>query len=172
MVPEYDEQGRLRGCFVHRTVPSNVLLGRIARGSEDEQVFVAQVIVDRCHPFFFEHVLDHVPSMMLIEAGRQLGIAVCHVFLDVPFGTAFAPTSIQAEFTQYAELDSPIILQSTVRDRVLRRGRLVSMVLDGSFHQLGQIFGKMCGRWTMMPPELYARLRERRQLSLSEDVVD
>jgi hypothetical protein len=165
MEPECDEAGRLRGKFVHRAVPANVLLGHIERMPVPAECYVAQMLVDSAHPFFFEHPLDHIPSMMLIEAGRQLGIAVAHLFLDVPFDTAFAPTAIEAEFTQYAELDEPVTLQCEVRDKVMRRKRLVSMVLDGTFHQSGRVFGRMCGRWTMMPAELYERFRKARKLA-------
>jgi hypothetical protein len=158
----YDDKGRLRGCFVHRAAAANVLLGSIERVREGEDVYTAQMVVDPAHPFFFEHPLDHVPSMMLIEAGRQLGIAVAHIFLDVPFGTAFAPTAIAAEFTRYGELDAPVTVQCEVRDKVVRRKRLHTMALDGSFHQSGRVFGTMSGRWTMIPADLHEVLRRSR----------
>jgi hypothetical protein len=165
MDPTYDERGRLLGKFVHRAVPANVLLGRTERLDAGKETFSAEMIVDPAHPFFFEHALDHIPSMMLIEAGRQLGIAVSHLFLAVPFDTAFAPTQIQAEFTEYAELDAPVSLRCEPRDKVVRRGRLASMVLDGTFFQLDRTFGTMTGRWTMMPAKFYERFRRNRRLA-------
>lgn len=167
--PEYDDQGRLLGAFVHRAVPANVLLGRIERVGNTGDRFRGQMLVDPAHPFFFEHALDHVPSMMLIEAGRQLGIAVSHLFLGVPLDTAFAPTNIKAEFTEYAELDAPVSIGSSVTDKNIRRGRLVSMVLEGEFQQLGRTIGRMSGCWTMMPHELYARFRRMRRLAADRD---
>ncbi|MFZ3090269.1 MAG: AfsA-related hotdog domain-containing protein [Nitrospirota bacterium] len=37
----------------------------------------------RC-PVVFDHPLDHYPMAKLFELGRQLGIAVCHRFNNVP----------------------------------------------------------------------------------------
>jgi hypothetical protein len=167
MEPEYDERGRLHGRFVHRAVPANVLLGRTERLREGEEIFSSAMLVDLEHPFFFEHPLDHIPSMMLIEAGRQLGIAVSHIFLDVPMGTAFAPTAIQVEFAEYAELDAPVTLHCQVSDKVFRHDRLASMVLGGTFLQFGHAFGRMSGRWTMMPAAFYERVRRSRRLTVS-----
>lgn len=58
-----------------------------------------QLRVDTAHPVFFDHPLDHVPGMLLLEAARQAVRAVT----AGPDSCA----SFRAAFHQYAELDRP-----------------------------------------------------------------
>lgn len=55
--------------------------------------------VDTHHPVLFEHPVDHVPGMMLLEAARQATIST--------LGHHAPPTHITGEFNRYAELHRP-----------------------------------------------------------------
>lgn len=147
------------GRLVHKVRRENVLLASVERAACGPDSYVARMRVDPEHPFFFEHPLDHVPSMMLIEGGRQVGIAVSQMFLDVPFETAFAPTEITARFSAYAELTSPVDIACDAHDKVFRRGRLARVRLEGRFIQRGRVLGEMSGVWVMIPLEIHRRLR-------------
>ncbi|MDX3646340.1 ScbA/BarX family gamma-butyrolactone biosynthesis protein [Streptomyces sp. MB09-02B] len=81
-----------------------------------------QLRVDTRHPVLFDHPLDHVPGMALLEAVRQATSA----FL----GRACLPVGIATEFIRYAELDAPCLIQACSlphhtdgRERVLVTGR-------------------------------------------------
>lgn len=64
-----------------------------------------QLRVDTRHPVLFEHPVDHVPGMVLIEAARQATSAV--------LGRASClPLSIASEFKQYVELDAPCVIEA------------------------------------------------------------
>jgi hypothetical protein len=154
------------GRLVHKVKRQNVLLSSVKRAACGGDSYVARMYVDPEHPFFFEHPLDHVPSMMLIEGGRQVGIAVSQMFMDVPFETAFAPTEIAARFSAYAELALPIDIECDAHDKVLRRGKLRRVRLEGRFVQGGRVFGEMSGVWVMVPLEVHQRLRKSAQASL------
>jgi hypothetical protein len=154
------------GRWVHKVRRENVLLASVQRADSRADRFIARMYVDRAHPFFFEHGLDHVPSMMLIEGGRQLGIAVSQMFLGVPYETAFAPTDITARFSAYGELDHPIDIDCEAHDKVYRHEQLVRVRLDGRFIQGGRSFGEMSGVWIMMPPDIYRRLRNAAKANL------
>jgi hypothetical protein len=151
------------GRLVHKVRRENVLLASVDRAAAGADSYVARMHVDPEHPFFFEHPLDHVPSMMLIEGGRQLGIAVAQMFMDVPFETAFAPTEITARFSAYAEIGPPIDIECAAHDKVFRRGRLARVRLEGRFIQRGRVFGEMSGVWVMVPLKVYRRLRSAAQ---------
>jgi len=62
-----------------------------------------QLRVDTRHPVLFDHPVDHVPGMVLLEAARQATIA----FL----GRDCLPVGMTSEFTRYAELDAPCLIQ-------------------------------------------------------------
>ena len=101
---------RLDGRYVHKIVPANILLASVERRPGSEEWYDAAMVHDTSHPFFFEHALDHIPAMMLVEAGRQLGIAISHLFLGVPLHYLFATRSFDIRFTDFAELDVPVAI--------------------------------------------------------------
>jgi hypothetical protein len=81
-----------------------------------------QLRVDTRHPVLFDHPVDHVPGMVLLEAARQATVA----FL----GRECLPVGITSEFTRFAELDAPCLIEvcsvpecAQGRERVLVTGR-------------------------------------------------
>ncbi|AXE28002.1 hypothetical protein C0216_31320 (plasmid) [Streptomyces globosus] len=56
--------------------------------------------VDTTHPILFDHRVDHVPGMLLLEAGRQAAQAVASPQPSVVVG-------MDTAFMRYAELDAP-----------------------------------------------------------------
>jgi len=150
------------GRYVHKIVDRNVLLGRVDRhGGDDCESYEAEMVVDRTHPFFFEHPLDHIPAMMLVEAGRQLGIAISHLYLGVPLGTMFATKSFDIRFTDFADTDRPVIITASLRDKQYRHGDLFQLYLEGRFSQDGHDVGWMGGSWAMLQPDVWRRYRRR-----------
>lgn len=67
-----------------------------------------QLRVDTAHPVFFDHPLDHVPGMLLLEAARQ----AAWWWTD----GKRAPVAYHARFHRYAELDSPLWIGLTSED--------------------------------------------------------
>ncbi|MEY9872682.1 hypothetical protein ABH931_002159 [Streptacidiphilus sp. MAP12-33] len=86
--------------------------------------------VDRDHPVLFDHAVDHVPGMLLLESMRQ---AARYVSGADPL----ALLSLQTDFHHYAELDAPCYVQLTregagavtvtvtQRDTAVASGRIV-----------------------------------------------
>ncbi|MET9963654.1 ScbA/BarX family gamma-butyrolactone biosynthesis protein [Streptomyces sp. NPDC006326] len=64
-----------------------------------------QLRADTRHPVLFEHAVDHVPGMVLLEAARQATAAVLG-------RSSYLPLSITSEFTRYAELDAPCMIEA------------------------------------------------------------
>lgn len=58
--------------------------------------------VDPTHPVLFDHAVDHVPGMLLLEAARQAAHAVGD--------GASTVTGMKTEFTRYVELDAPAVV--------------------------------------------------------------
>ncbi|QRN94332.1 hypothetical protein JRI60_35090 [Archangium violaceum] len=160
----FDPSARLQlpQHLVHKRDPRNVFIARLERVSEarpDE--LAAQLLFDPTHPYHFEHPQDHVPGMMLMEAGRQLGLAVTHLFYGVPLDALFVLNDVNARFRRFAELSEPVFVYSAVREKVYRRGRLMSMRQAGIFIQRGELLGSMDGSWSVYDRRLMERLRRR-----------
>jgi hypothetical protein len=154
---------RIDGKYVHKIHERNVLLADVRPKPGEEDWFEAEMVVDADHPFFFEHPLDHVPAMMLVETGRQLGIAISHLYLGVPLGTMFATRSFDIEFTEFAETCAPVLISASVTDKQFRHGMLIHLRMDGYFSQNGKRLGRMGGTWSMLPPGLWKRYRRFEQ---------
>ncbi|MFF3624861.1 ScbA/BarX family gamma-butyrolactone biosynthesis protein [Streptomyces sp. NPDC002467] len=64
-----------------------------------------QLRVDTRHPVLFEHAVDHVPGMLLLEAARQATAALLG-------RSSYLPLSVESQFMRYAELNSPCMIEA------------------------------------------------------------
>jgi A-factor biosynthesis hotdog domain len=94
---------------VARSLPDNVILIDPDIGPHGVRALLR---IAGGHPSLFDHAQDHVPGMVLMEAGRQAALLVA--------GQDWRVTGIEASFAAYAELDSPITVigQARGEDRV------------------------------------------------------
>jgi hypothetical protein len=89
---------------VGRRSPRNVVVGDVER--DDEELRCA-LLADTTHPSFFDHPLDHVPGMLMLEAARQAALLYVG-------GLGWSPTrsvldACEAHFGSYAALSPPAI---------------------------------------------------------------
>ncbi len=154
---------RIDGKYTHRHDPRNVLVQYVRPVPGEPDTFEARMVHDIEHPFFFEHPLDHIPAMMLVETGRQMGIAIAHLYLGVPLDRMFATRVFDIRFDEFAELHTPVDILGRVTNRRYHRGELLHLRLDGAFSQAGHPLGSMGGEWSMLRPEVWRRYRRREQ---------
>jgi 2-oxo-3-(phosphooxy)propyl 3-oxoalkanoate synthase len=76
----------------------------------------SQVVVDTGHPSFFDHELDHVPGMLVLEACRQTAVVAASAALGVP-ARALVPTRWGARFLRFAELGARLTCVAGVETR-------------------------------------------------------
>lgn len=102
--------------------------------------FIANIHVNPTQPYFFEHPLDHVPGMFILEACRQIGIACFHMYGNTPFqGVNFLLTDFNAKFQNYVELDFPIYAQISVENlKYHKKGYWSSLNLNIGVFQNGR----------------------------------
>lgn len=63
-----------------------------------------QLRLDTRHPVLFDHMVDHVPGMVLLEAARQAATAT--------LGHASLPLAVTSQFQRYVELDAPCLIEA------------------------------------------------------------
>jgi 2-oxo-3-(phosphooxy)propyl 3-oxoalkanoate synthase len=61
--------------------------------------------VDQAHPVLFDHPVDHVPGMLLLEAARQAGQAICAPRRVIP-------AARHSSFQKYVEPDQPCWIET------------------------------------------------------------
>lgn len=89
----------------------NVMLGQSPRP------FVWPLRVDPSHPIFFDHPLDHVPGMLLVEAARQ-AVRVASSRPDADFAL------FEAEFTKLVEFSYAVDVVVNQLESNLARGQV------------------------------------------------
>ncbi|WTX93413.1 transcriptional regulator (plasmid) [Streptomyces sp. NBC_00637] len=65
-----------------------------------------QLRVDTGHPVLFDHAVDHVPGMLLLESVRQAGQAM------QPSSIGMMPASMDVAFNRYVEFDEPCWIEA------------------------------------------------------------
>lgn len=66
-----------------------------------------QLRCDTTHPVLFDHLVDHAPGMLLLEAARQAAQTLTDPLVF--------PTAISCTFIRYAELDTPVYVTAALR---------------------------------------------------------
>ncbi|MFD6278083.1 ScbA/BarX family gamma-butyrolactone biosynthesis protein [Streptomyces sp. NPDC060209] len=89
---------------VGRMSPTDVVLSPL--GEADRW----QLRVDTRHPILFDHPVDHIPGMVLMEAARQATVAILN--RSSLNKSPLLPTRLVSRFQRYAELDSPCFLEA------------------------------------------------------------
>lgn len=116
---------RIEKHLVHKTQDQNVLISRIKQLQDD--IIIGEVVQDIGHSFFYEHIQDHVTGLYIIEAVRQFGTALCHLYYSIPLGMPFVLCEMQVEFYKFAETNQPLFLIAKIHDKVYTDGKLTHM---------------------------------------------
>ncbi|WP_020140400.1 ScbA/BarX family gamma-butyrolactone biosynthesis protein [Streptomyces sp. 351MFTsu5.1] len=88
-------------ALVGRTSPDHVVLSEATGGFGNRW----ELRVDCGHPIFFDHPVDHVPGMVLLEAARQ----AAHAATGMPDALVL---NVDSSFDRYAELDEPCSIEA------------------------------------------------------------
>jgi hypothetical protein len=168
-ISEYDafvinDSFRIRGQYIPKKEETRLsAIIETWDGVERENVYYANMHVDPEHEYYFEHPVEHIPAMMLIEAQRQFGLACCHVFGKIPVkGMQIILKDLNIEFFNYAELNYPVTIRGAVEDCRWRKGEYwTELKMDITFHQEGPVARfRFVGR--SLELRLFDRLRERK----------
>ncbi len=129
-----------------------------------EEVYLANMVVETSHPFFFEHPNEHVPGIMLLEACRQMIIACGHQYGAVPLeGSHMILDVLEARFSGFLELYAPVVLRAELTRKKLHRGVWSFVSLDISIHQNGQKSGVVTCAGSNIGTGVFRRIRRMKR---------
>ncbi|MEO0848176.1 MAG: beta-ketoacyl synthase N-terminal-like domain-containing protein [Cyanobacteria bacterium J06648_1] len=149
---------RIHKHWVHKYQEGNVLIAKTKHVAEN--LVVAEIVQDPQHPFFYEHPKDHVPGLYIIEAVRQLGTALSHLYYEVPQDLPFILDDIQTQFYRFAEIDRPLFAIAEIQDKVSVEGTLSQMKLSASIIQDGEKLATLNGLFRVLNSTKYQSLRQ------------
>lgn len=183
--PERRTQDTRRvGAEVSRTPPAShatmsfertIERGKIHKRSLDE-VFVTDIMLEgeqpgaiaallpRSHSLYCELSDGHHDLLLLLETGRQSMTLFAHRGLEVPPGTAFVMTGLDAEIvdldaTRRGAAPSQMTFHVPIGEANYKRGRLRSYTMYGDCYIDGRLAMVSTGSGILIPSALYERAR-------------
>ncbi|MXM68911.1 A-factor biosynthesis protein [Streptomyces sp. HUCO-GS316] len=126
--PAYTLIRAVRPDLVGRLCEFDVVLGRPEVEDAEGLGGVHLLRVDATHPVLFDHPVDHVPGMLLLEAARQAALSA----LGLPRGLL---VGCEASFRRYVEFDSPCLVSASKPTVDAEGGRTLTV----QFHQAGSV---------------------------------
>ncbi|MDT9673535.1 polyketide synthase [Pseudomonas sp. JV414] len=125
-----------RGAEVQRPAhwqrcPENIVIANVQRGPQSLQ---AQLVVNEAHPYFFDHPLDHIPGILLLEGVLQL------IELAMPplSGRVAYVKTLTIKFQQYVQKQGVIDLHlehgeapQVFNAKVMQAGKLMCTCILG-----------------------------------------
>jgi hypothetical protein len=130
---EADRMHTVTKALAHVERDENLFIHWVARGARAHR-FESELVVDGTHPYLYENpaVANHVSGTTFLDAARQVGKAISHLFYEVPIESRFGIQSVQAEYPRWTKLGVPIrlvvdIIPATAptRAKSIRRGTMV-----------------------------------------------
>jgi acyl-CoA synthetase (AMP-forming)/AMP-acid ligase II/3-oxoacyl-(acyl-carrier-protein) synthase/acyl carrier protein len=99
---------RVDNSFCHKKNKENVLVSRFSACHFADNLHLLELVRDKNHAFFYEHEMDHIPGMYLLESIRQCAEVVFHSLSTEKI--SFILNSITSEFFLFAEHDIPLFV--------------------------------------------------------------
>lgn len=136
--------------FVHKHADNNTFICPPIRLSHQENIYRTMMIMPSKNDFFLDHPIDHVPGLMILEAIRQVGTAICHIFLNVPLGRKFILYNINSQFFKLASWSQPIYIDLICQVNKVKFNTPREILATGYAHQNKKIIGKMTSQWAIL----------------------
>ncbi|WP_030950144.1 ScbA/BarX family gamma-butyrolactone biosynthesis protein [Streptomyces sp. NRRL S-646] len=155
--------------YVHRACHAEVFLTGCTKHSETQFTLLGQW--PRAHTFFQSADGTRHDPLLTAETFRQAGLLLAHAELGVPLGHHFVMWelgfSTQADRLDIGPQPTDIHLTATCTDITRRGTRATGFRMELTIHRHGQAIAAGGGRFTVIPPAVYHRLRTTR---LTRDV--
>jgi len=160
----------IRKEYVHKLNEEYVLLTKIRRIPEEyiipsdcdvQNSFFAYALPKLDCSFCFDHELDHIPFMMIVEIFRQIGVATSHTHHGVPL-RGYKNTMDELEFgsMKFVELDMPMLI--TCEDKVLKQtSSMQKRKIYYKLYQNNELCAFMSTNVMVMNNDLYDRMRNK-----------
>src|SRR3990167_5200832 len=152
-----DRPARVDRKLVHKSFGENVLVADLVQLNDKE--FLAEMTQDRRHGYFYEHFLDHVPGLYVVEAVRQAATALCHLFRGVDYSHAFILNRLSVSFSHFIETDQPAFIHLRITDETVRDGRVKLMEVDARVLHQGREVARITGGGDVSSRDEYAGYR-------------
>lgn len=144
----------------HQRLEKNQLVEKVRLLSEDGRRIAGVFNLDPSQlDFFFDHEIDHLPGMLLVNAVRQFVLAASHAIYNVPIEYIALLDWMKVKFCAYGELHTETTVEATVVD-YHDTTRKKTFVFDGVILQGDRLLMRLNGRMVMLHPRLGGKVRQ------------
>ncbi len=149
--------------LVHKNKVSNVFIRdmKIIESNLSYDGIVTLFHIPTDHTYFFEHPKDHIPGLMIIDAGKQAGTAICHKIYNVDFNRVFILDDINVRFLRLANAGAPLFSYNHITQKKYRRDQLTSLQAEGYFFQECNRVAYMRSSWKIIDTEVFNRFKNK-----------
>jgi len=161
---------RIDKKLVHKHRDENVLIARISPIEVRDNVVAGEITQDVDHEFFYEHSVDHVPGMYILEACRQFTEAMMHVCYEVPFARVFVLNDFHGDFRKFAELDMPLFVLGRVTEKIFDQTELVQVKVVCDVIQKRRVIARVKGEGTIVKTGTYSEHRKKTEKFVSQSI--
>ncbi len=155
---------RIEKHLVHKSREQNVLISKLKQLEPDS--IAGEIVQDVYHPFFYEHPKDHVPGLYIIEAVRQFGTVLSHLYYKVPLSMPFILDDMQTQFYKFAETDRPLFAWAKIQDKAYTKDFVSHMQIVTSIVQDEKVIASVSGLFRIFESFKYNNLRQESLQSL------
>lgn len=154
-----DFSARIDRNIVHKYQDENVFISDVHETAQN--TFECDVVFNDKHQFFFEHRIDHVPGLLILEASRQMGTAICHLFYDIDYNYSFIIDYSKISFKNFTELNKKITVRTIIEADVRKKNR---KIFSGKSYviQDGVVITEVESTWKCLHKKLWDKLRENK----------
>lgn len=147
--------------FVHKIFENNVVIKNPIRIDSSKHIYRSKILVPLSNTFFFDHMYEHIPGMMLIEAFRQFGTAISHIYFNIPFDYSFILYNMNTEFKTYTKIQSDAFVDFVITDIKYKHSIARKFVGVGFVHQDNLLTSKFESSWAVLPNSLLNKLEQK-----------
>ena len=169
-----ENYGTIKKEYVHKLNEKYALLTEIRQVPEEyiissdldvQNSFFTYALPKLDCNFCFDHELDHVPFMMIIEFFRQFGVSVSHVYHKVPLkGYKNIMSELNFNSFKFVELDIPVAI--TCEEKIVKeKPEMQKRVVLFELYQNNELCASMSSNITVIRDNVYDRTRNRARLS-------
>ena len=109
----------------------HIVIGPVTR-TATQRIYTALLRVPEEHPYFFDHPLDHIPGILLLEGILQLFFIAAPDWLDLVKDQEMYIKNVEISFYHWCEKGRPIMVEltrkngeSSPEDRFAAQGRIM-----------------------------------------------
>jgi hypothetical protein len=150
-----DEQ--IKKELVHKHYLNNVVITHPIVLNEKNNLFRTKIVIPFDNKFFFDHQYNHVPGMLIIEAGRQVGTAISHIYFNAPMDFFFILHNMESQFTNYISINTPVYIDVLITSLNTKNNIPKQISAQGIVHQNQSEVAKLFSSWTMVSPKVKKR---------------